>query len=102
MNTGLQQYGSNDTLHIYIFYMLPNKYTLYRNNKSIKMNISEIIASHESVEATEKRQLLGCEESSRPCKHHTPDRSQKAEKTEAPNGHIKRCKHKKYPVGQGN
>lgn len=35
--------------------MFPNKHTLCRNNNSIKMNISEIIASHESVQATEKR-----------------------------------------------
>lgn len=35
--------------------MLLNKHTLCRNNNSIRMNISEIIASHESVQATEKR-----------------------------------------------
>lgn len=45
-------------LDIYI-QVLRNKHTLYRNNKSIKMNISEIIASPESVEATEKETAAG-------------------------------------------
>lgn len=35
--------------------MLSNKHTLCRNNNSIRMNISEIIASLESMQAAEKR-----------------------------------------------
>lgn len=39
--------------------MLPNNHTLYRNNKSIKMNISEIIVSHESWKQLNKETAAG-------------------------------------------
>lgn len=52
------------------------------------MNISAIIESHESVQAIAKKDTAGvpwsCEESSRPCKQNTPEKSQKVEEKRFP------------------
>lgn len=58
------------------------------------MNISAIIKSHESVQAIAKKKAAAgmastCEESNRPCKHNTLEKSQKVEGRRLP-GTIQR------------